>query len=664
MKRIGSPQPSQMSSIKYRPEIDGLRTVAIIPVILFHLGFQWIQGGFLGVDVFFAISGFLITSIILREVQKDTFSLYDFGCRRIRRILPALVVCIAVTMAAIYAVGYRNELGKSASQALAALLSYSNIHTLKTAGDYWGGQAEDSPFLHCWSLSTEEQFYIFFPLAFVWLVRRSSKWALFLLSLGIVGSLGVFLIGSVRAPTPTFYLLPTRAWEIGAGCLVAFVLNKRPGLVVGRKAAFFQTTGLLIIVSSYFLTKGGGLGPMAILPITGATLFLLCDNSRSGAGRVLASAPVVFIGKISYSLYLWHWPVIVVQKLAYPEMEEGYIRAAMLLGITVVLSLVSYYFVETPCRNPRKRILPILCGVAACGGALAVTSRADNYLHYDTSAYARLRYHGDHYSISPERPVLSRTFQRVGAGVESLERAPGQELLYKDRGLIKRYGGERPSIMVIGDSHGAMWSSLIDSISSELKVTTSFFSVSASNPFIYLSEEKSKKPTPVFTPTQKQEFDEARIRAIKEWKPLIIFSAAWAGYKDREVVDLLTIARDAGCKVLLIEQPPKIDFGDRNSTQYFSFLKIKPIPGGRVYYRKYDDVRVKEANLALRDLLSEFPFVSIVPTYDLFSMDDKAAIMDGNEILYFDDDHLSEFGTGLARARMESAIKKAMVPEK
>lgn len=635
--------------------------MAIVPVILFHLGFQWIPGGFLGVDVFFAISGYLITSIILREVEKGVFSFSGFWSRRIRRIMPALVACIAVTMVAIYFTGYRNELGQSCFQALAALFSYSNMHTLLTAGDYWGAAAENSAFLHCWSLSTEEQFYIFFPLAFVWLIRKSPVWAFRCLLIAFVGSLGLFLIGAARGSVAAFYLLPTRAWEIAAGCIVAFLLRGKPGREADRKSAALQTVGVLAIVASYFSVGGGAVSALSILPITGAGLFLFYGDSRSGIGRVLASPPIVFIGKISYSLYLWHWPVIVVQKLMYPEMEDGCMRALVLLGITSGLSLLSYYLIETPFRNPQRRIWPILCGVAACGLTLAFASTSKNYQNYDTSAYARVRFHGPHYNVSPESPPWSLRTGWRGAGVDSREPGPGQELLYKDRGLIKQYGGERPSIMVMGDSHAVMWSSLIDSISSELKVTVSFFSVAGSNPFIFLSGKEAAQVPLRFTASQKREFDEARIRCIKEWKPLIVFSALWSNYKGDEVKDILRIAGEAGCKVLLVEQPPKLDLGDRNSAQYLAFRHIMPVPDGRVYYPKSDDGRVNEANQALRKLAAEFPFVTIVPTHDLYSRKDEAVLLDKTEIVYFDDDHLSDYGTRLAKGRIESAIREGLM---
>jgi len=200
-----------MFSISYRPEIDGLRAFAVIPVILFHMDYEWIPGGFIGVDVFFVISGFLITSILKRELEAGTFTFRNFWARRIRRILPAMIVVSIVTLAVTYVFVFKPDRPLIATQCVAALASVANIYSWRTAGDYWGTEADQSPFLHMWSLSVEEQFYLFFPI-FMWMAfalrpRRLQGFISFV----IVSSLPVFLYGSQAHPVATFYLLPTRA---------------------------------------------------------------------------------------------------------------------------------------------------------------------------------------------------------------------------------------------------------------------------------------------------------------------------------------------------------------------------------------------------------------------------------------------------------------------
>ncbi|MEM8671745.1 MAG: acyltransferase [Planctomycetota bacterium] len=215
-----------MAGIEYRPEIDGLRAFAVIPVILFHFGADWIPGGFVGVDVFFVISGFLITSILKRDLENGTFSIRDFWARRIRRILPAMIFVTACTLAVSHAFVFRPEQLKIGEQALASVLSLANVYFWRHTGDYWGTEAEQSPFLHAWSLSVEEQFYLFFP-CILWLIYRyRPRWLQGFVLAGIVGSLALFLWGVEAHPTATFYLLPTRIWELGAGSLLG--LRKCP----------------------------------------------------------------------------------------------------------------------------------------------------------------------------------------------------------------------------------------------------------------------------------------------------------------------------------------------------------------------------------------------------------------------------------------------------
>jgi peptidoglycan/LPS O-acetylase OafA/YrhL len=164
-----------MKSIQYRPEIDGLRALAVLPVILFHLGVAWLPGGFVGVDVFFVISGFLITRIIVKEHQQGHFTFISFWSRRARRILPVLLTVTFVTLIANFLFGYRNANSSLGLQAISALFSFSNVFMWRMASDYWGPQAETLPFLHCWSLSVEEQFYLIFPFILIWLLRKKER---------------------------------------------------------------------------------------------------------------------------------------------------------------------------------------------------------------------------------------------------------------------------------------------------------------------------------------------------------------------------------------------------------------------------------------------------------------------------------------------------------
>ena len=213
--------------MKYRADIDGLRSIAVIPVILFHLGFNWISGGYLGVDVFFVISGYLITTILLKDITSNSFSMKEFWFKRIKRILPALLSVIIITLLIVPFLIYKGDILSLTSEIIPSIFSYSNFYSWFNNGNYWGESAENSFFLHAWSLSVEEQFYIFFPF-FLFLLHKFklsiTKWLITIITISLIA----FLFGSQYHPAFTFYMLPTRAWELLSGGLLAVtILNKK-----------------------------------------------------------------------------------------------------------------------------------------------------------------------------------------------------------------------------------------------------------------------------------------------------------------------------------------------------------------------------------------------------------------------------------------------------
>jgi peptidoglycan/LPS O-acetylase OafA/YrhL len=205
-----------MNTLKYRPEVDGLRAFAVIPVVIFHLRAKMLSGGFLGVDVFFVISGFLITSLILNNLRAGDFTFAGFYIRRIRRIAPAVTVMILGTLAASYFLVFRPQLEPVRKDAIAAALSFANFNYLLNFGDYWGQAAESSLFLHTWSLSVEEQFYFVYP-AFLFLLWKLRAPIGKVMAATIALSIALFCYCSIKHPDFAFYMLPTRAWELGAG---------------------------------------------------------------------------------------------------------------------------------------------------------------------------------------------------------------------------------------------------------------------------------------------------------------------------------------------------------------------------------------------------------------------------------------------------------------
>ena len=341
---------------KYRKEIDGLRALAVIPVILFHAGFKTFTGGFIGVDVFFVISGYLITSIILHDQQRDKFSLLRFYERRARRILPALFLVMAVTCIFAYVWMLPDEL-KNFGQSLVSTTFFSNNILLALTADYWALASEFKPLLHTWSLGVEEQYYLLFPLLMI------LGWKLFRRHLAVV--LGVAAIlsfsaanwGLFKKPELTFYLLPTRAWEILVGALAAFYM-------AGKKNAngkhlfneLLSGTGLCLIVASvFFMGRGPASHDIFYLaaPTLGTALIILFSSEHTVAGRILGWGPVVGVGLISYSAYLWHQPLFSLARV-YSKEPPGMAISTALLIVTFLLAYMTWRFIETPCRDREK----------------------------------------------------------------------------------------------------------------------------------------------------------------------------------------------------------------------------------------------------------------------------------------------------------------------
>ncbi|WP_341326736.1 acyltransferase family protein [Methylotuvimicrobium sp. KM2] len=338
--------------MRYRAEIDGLRTVAVVPVILFHAGFESFSGGFVGVDIFFVISGYLITSIILEELEQDKFSIVNFYERRARRIWPALFVVLFASLPFAWLWLLPQDM-KNYSQSLVAVSAFaSNLLFWQTSG-YFDATAELKPLLHTWSLAVEEQYYLFFPLFLLFIWRLGKHWVLITLSIVAVSSLIAAQWGSTAKPLATFYLLPTRAWELLMGAFIASYASResKPRLTrtLREIGAVF---GLLLIAYAIFGFDEEKPFPSlyALVPTIGAALIITCVTQQTLAGKFLGNKLFVGIGLISYSAYLWHQPLFAFARHNSLD-EPNKLTLGMLSAAAIMLAYLTWKYVENPFRN-------------------------------------------------------------------------------------------------------------------------------------------------------------------------------------------------------------------------------------------------------------------------------------------------------------------------
>lgn len=347
-------------ALAYRREIDGLRTLAVLPVILFHAGFSIFSGGYVGVDVFFVISGFLITTIIVKERSDDRFSILRFYERRARRILPALFVVIAVCLPLAIITMLPSQLRDFGRSIVAVSLFASNVLFWREGG-YFSAASEEKPLLHTWSLAVEEQYYLFVPLVIMALWRLGRLRLGIALALAAAVSLGLAEWGWRNQPTANFFLLPTRAWELLSGSLLALWLGHR-AQPSGLPAQAGGLVGLAMIAGPVFLFSGGTPFPglWTVLPVAGTVLIILCASPSTWVGRLLGWKPLVGIGLISYSAYLWHQPLFAFARIQSLDEPPQWLMAA-LAGLALLLAWGTWRFVERPFRDPvkvsRRRIL-------------------------------------------------------------------------------------------------------------------------------------------------------------------------------------------------------------------------------------------------------------------------------------------------------------------
>lgn len=434
---------SHLPHPKYRHDIDGLRAIAVLSVVVFHAFPRWAPGGFTGVDVFFVISGFLISTIIFEGLDKGSFSFTEFYARRIKRIFPALILVLAACYAAGWFIFLADEFRQLGQHIVAGVAFVSNFVLWREAG-YFDTSAAAKPLLHLWSLGVEEQFYLVWP-GLLWLAWKTRFNRFLLIALIAVASFGINVWETGRDSTTAFYSPQTRLWELACGSVLAWIALYRPSfLMTQARSNATSVFGTALLVVGFFAINQARAFPgfWALIPVVGA-LLVVAAGPHAWLNRTIFSHPAaVWFGLISYPLYLWHWPLLTLARIVEGGVPTWQMRVAA-IAVSILVSWLTYQIVEKPIRFGRHgnlKALTFAASLAAVGYVGFMTYRADGYISRFPAIVQQLTaYKYDYKSDYREGSCFLEPEQNSSAFANC------------DDGLLE----QRPTLLLWGDSHAA-----------------------------------------------------------------------------------------------------------------------------------------------------------------------------------------------------------------
>ncbi|MDH3668435.1 MAG: acyltransferase [Paracoccaceae bacterium] len=618
--------------MRYRSEIDGLRALAVVPVVLFHADLALFSGGFVGVDVFFVISGYLITSLILNDQAAGRFSVVNFYERRARRILPALftVILFSVPFALIWLPP--KDLVDFAQSMVAATTFSSNILFWRETG-YFETASELKPLLHTWSLAVEEQFYIFFPLLLAALsaAKRKVTGAVILTILGVSFALAQW--GSARMPTATFYLLPTRAWELMLGAIVALYLT-RSDRVRGNEPLALAGIGLILAAIFLYDKSTPFPGAFALAPTVGTALVILFATEGTLAFRLLSNRAVVGFGLISYSLYLWHFPLIAFAR--HQALVETNLGLKLLLAaLAVPIAYLSWRFVERPFRDRARLSRRQIFGYSFAVSFVIVGAGVAG--HMSSGLPERM---------SPSQSALFATMEPS----PKRDACHGKAATYTAPFKACAYPKTGGSWAVFGDSHAVELAFALAEALGERGDGLTHYSFSDCGPRLGFPTEDD--PCAAWT---KDSLDQ--IRSNPAIKNVAVTYAIVGRIEDergdeywRAYIETLETLVAGGKRVTLVLQAPwlespvsRIVFGDGAGGSGAGLVGLAR-------------VRWQRRTRLISEWLDQVPdAVTIVDPANLFCDEDRCFAAKDGQALYFDDHHMSIHGARLvARAIVDA----------
>jgi len=605
---------------QYRPEIDGLRAIAVIGVILFHLDSGILPGGFLGVDAFFVISGFLIGRNILSEIESKKFSYLKFWKKRFNRLYPNLLLMVSFTVLAGNFILINPERRELVLQAVSSLLAFSNLYLWKTTGGYWDASSENIALLHTWSLSLEEQFYFVLPFILVFLMHRYGVKKLFpiLLVLALASFILCIIVTEFRR-SAAFYTLPTRMWEFLLGVLLSSI-PKNADLTYGKLTdGLLVLIGVFLIIISFFVIENneGFPGFLPIFVCVGTVMIINFGKGNNLVSAFLRHPFIVYLGKISYSLYLWHWPVIVFSK---------YITTTpTTLGniiLTFILAIPAYHFVENKLRyNPK--IAYRFCSVCAL---------------LFIAVLIKILSHSDSRNL-PYQLVELECPSTLSRGIEF---EATDSILNSNTGIFVGSKIDAPTIAVIGSSHARVLGAGL----AEFVESNNLSAVMLATTMVGISSQNSK-----LIPMA-DIINDRRIQLIEKLRPpVVIVAGAWHGElknpdAEKTIINLLTrIAKNAE-NVLVIGQVPYFDLPPGYQHSFRKYLVALSRSGQDFLLTptsNYFNANSKMNEIVKNLRISNVEFLDISNVF--LNGQGKIQFVDGSKILYYDDNHINDNGS-------------------
>ncbi len=606
--------------MKYRSEIDGLRGIAVLSVILFHANIQFFHGGYLGVDIFFVISGYLITTIIINEIQNNNFNLSAFYIKRARRLLPALFLVVIVTFIFSWFLMLPSQM-KELSQSLVAVTVFLSNFFFNLKSGYFDETSEFKPLIHTWSLGVEEQFYIFFPILIILLQGYKKKIIFFIFLTLCMLSLFFSELTIKYFKLSNFYFPHTRIWELLIGSILSLVINKF-GII---KNSILSFIGLIIIfLSIYYFDKETNVpGIITLFPILGISMIILHTDSNTLTSKILSFKILSAIGIISYSIYLWHQPVFVLGRI-YFDNQEDYLTTIILFLLIFSLSYLSWRFVEIPFRRnliiKNINFIRIFVSLSFIFIVIGFTGHFNkgNFLRWDKSIV----------EFEKNREIYNKFVWEK-----------------KNQINLKKFKTTNKKILIVGDSNSGDLINALSNTKDNYNIELSSIKINSGCGNLYINKKKFEEKV-IKSCLNSENLFSHEVDVLMNQADLIIFASAWKNWE----VDLVNKSYNN----LITKYGNKfIFFG--NKDLIFPSTKILYSTGKLKINQTY---KIKEQPKRINNKLKKILGNIFIDPYDFFCSENICNIFNKKgQLLIYDGFHLTLYGAKFFGEKLEKNHK-------